>query len=211
MQNNKIIAFLGISAAVLCGCGNGSINDAINKEVALNKRTFISFPIEFKMLSIGDAKSITYKSHIKFNNDLSDVFEDWKSETCRKSNDIEIKQKCENNGFSNSDMFADSIHVDKIDLNKDGKSDLILYLGGKTGRAGLGDCGVAEYRFYQNTGKDFIPIGRANTTQNARLNILDDARKNQFMSLVWKYETDCEGNKIKKEDIQSFNVSKKSY
>lgn len=211
MQNNKLLAILATGVAVLCGCGNGSINDSINKQVALNKRTFIDFPAEFKMISMNDAKSITDKSHIKLNSDLSDVFEDWKSETCRKSVSEEINQKCKNNGFSISDMFADSIQVAQIDLNKDGKRDLILYFGGKTGRAGLGNCGVAEYRFYKNTGTDFIPIGRANTTQNATLNILDDAKKNQFMTLVWKYKTDCEGNSINKQDYQKFDTKKSSY
>lgn len=211
MENNKIFALISVATAVLCGCGNGSINDSINKEVALNKRTFISFPVEFKMLSTDEAKSITNKSHIKLNNDLSDVFADWKTETCQQVEDKEIKLKCENNEFDNSNMFVDSIQVGKVDLNKDGKSDLILYLGGKTGRAGLGDCGVAEYRFYKNIGKDFILIGRANTTQNAQLNILDNARKNQFMSLIWKYQTDCEGKPFKSELRKDFNISSKSY
>lgn len=211
MENNKIFALISIATAVLCGCGNGSINDSINKDVALNKRTLMSFPAEFKMLSIEDAKSITNESHVKFNDDLSDVFADWKNETCQGADDKSIKQKCKNNDFDNSDMFVDSIHAAKIDLNKDGKGDLILYLGGKTGRAGLGDCGIAEYRFYKNIGKDFIPIGRANTTQNASLHIFDNAHKSQFMSLIWKYETDCEGNKIKKEDVQNFNVNTNTY
>lgn len=211
MKNYKIFALFGLATSFLCGCANGSINDLINKEVALNKRTFISFPVEFKMLSLNEAKSITDKNHVQLNNDLLDVFEDWKAETCSQTKDTEIKQKCENGEFDNSNMFIDSIQTGKVDLNKDGKSDLILYLGGKTGRSGLGDCGIAEYRFYQNTGKDFMPIGHANTTQSAKLNILDDAHKNQFMSLVWKYEKDCEGNKIKKEDIQNFNIKNSSY
>lgn len=196
--------------ASLSVCAIGSINDSINKQIALNKRTYISFPVEFKNISAQDAQTLSDKNNVKLKRDLEDVFADWKDETCYKASG-NIALKCANNGFNHANMLQDAIQFAKIDINKDGQRDLILYFGNKTGRAGMGYCGVAEYRFYQNTGKDFIPIGRANTTQNASLNILDDAKKNQFMTLVWKYQTDCEGNNIKKQDYQKFDIKKSSY
>lgn len=210
---NMYKRFFAIGLTVIASfsvCAIGSINDSINKQIALNKRTYISFPIEFKNISAQEAQTLSSKNNINLNRDLDDVFADWKDETCFKASG-NMALKCANNGFNHADMLQDAIQFAKIDINKDGKRDLILYFGNKTGRAGMGYCGVAEYRFYQNTGKDFIPVGIANTTQNSKLYLLDNAKKGHFMSLVWKTKINCEGKAFNSETTQNYNISKKSY
>lgn len=202
---------IGLTAITsLSVCAFGPINDSINKQVALNKRTYISFPVEFKNISAQDAQTLSDKNHVKLNRDLDDVFADWKDETCYNASG-NMALKCAKNGFNHADMLQDAIQFAKIDINKDGIQDLILYFGNKTGRAGMGYCGVAEYRFYQNTGKDFIPVGIANTTQNSKLYLFDNAKKGQFMPLIWKTKNNCEGKAFNSEITQKYNISKKSY
>ena len=52
---------------------------------------------------------------------------------------------------------------------------------------------------------------RANTTQNSKLYLLDNAKKGHFMSLVWKTKINCEGKAFNSETTQNYNISKKSY
>lgn len=152
----------------------GALNNAINNEVAANKKTLVDFPVKLYHPDTNYAKSLDNPSFKLFHADLAEVLPDFKENICVNSPNApltdEIISKCAGNeDFSIGDMIEDATSIGFYDLNKDGKQDLIIALGGNTGLSGLGVCGTSQYRFYENVGNDYRPIGKVNVlnAQNA--------------------------------------------
>ena len=192
----KLIAFCAIGVT-LSGC---MINDALNRYIGANKRSLVPFAVEFHPASQIDAAKIT-NTGTSLQANLNDVLIDWKVETCAK-----INCNSQNNlGIIN---MVEGMPIARPDLNRDGKEDLVISI---LQYSGLGNCGAAEYRFYENAGDDFRPIGKAKVTRIQSLYEIDDAHKGEFKTLLWRAELDCENKPINSEQRHVYDKANQRY
>ena len=212
MKASNIALVLSLFAVSSCG----ALNDKINKEVAINKKTLINFRVDLLNPDSKMANGFDNPAFKKLHADLAEVLPDFKQNICVNSPNApltdEIISKCAGNqDFTIGDMIEDATSIGVYDLNKDGKEDLIIAMGGNTGLSGLGTCGTRQYRFYENIGNDYRPIGKVNVLNAQTLYVYDNAGKNKFSSLLWKSEIGCDGNPLKGESYQSYDYKKASY
>ena len=201
---------------ILCLSSCAQLNDSIDKEVALNKKTLTSHRVEFITPDANIAKGFDNPKFKQLHADLAEVLPDFKVNICVNSPNAPMKDdlisKCVGNqDFTIGDMIEDATSIGVYDLNKDGKEDLIIAMGGNTGLSGLGACGTSEYRFYENIGNDYRPLGKAKVVNAQTLYIYDNAGKNKFSSLLWKNEIGCDGSPLKGENYQNYNYKNASY
>lgn len=190
-----LLALIALSPS-LSAC---AINDALNKYVGENKRSLVPFALEFKPLDATEAAQIAEQGK-SIDENLNDAFIDWKIEICANIN-------CNNNPPMLKAMF-EGMPIARPDLNRDGKKDLVINV---LQYSGIGNCGLAEYRFFENTGRDFRPIGKARITQAQTIYEIDDAHKGQFKTLLFRAKLDCENKPINSEERHSYDKSNARY
>lgn len=193
----------------LASCG--TINSAMNKYVAERKVSLVPFKSDFKYLLKTDAAAIFSAKNTQFWEDINDVFGDWVEMKCAKSDLNE--QACKKAYSQDPAQITTAIAVAFEDFNRDGKKDIILQLGGETGRSGLGVCGTSEYRFYENIGQDYRPIGHLRILNAQSIWVVDDAHKDkgEFQSIMLRSDVDCENKPLNSQTTYKFDYGKKRY
>lgn len=140
--------------------------------------------------------------------DLQDAYKGWLANRCYSARSREECLKEPNPPFAQ--MF-DAIPYAQADLNNDRKLDLILFLSNDTGMSGAGNCGIMEYRIYENIGYDYRKVAKTEMVANYGLFLGRPKARGNFRDIYWKSVTRACSAIGEQDIIDRYNRRNRSY